>query len=236
EIEKAILTRRSVRNFKDKPVPESLIQRVLEAGRFAPSGGNCQPWKFIVITDKALIAEIDNTSKTLLANLYRMYLNDTSVKGLAAMVEGPPLSVGSYDPRVMFGGFGTMAKHKELYPSMDAPVVILLLADDRAIGSADLNLGICGQNMNLVANSLEIKACWVGFIAGGVNFSPPIKKKLGIEIPWYVASSLVVGYPEFKQEGIVPRERRPVAWFREGKEGPEIEEKVTTPIKGKQEA
>ena len=38
-IEKAIFERRSVRNLKDKPVPESLIQRVLEAGRFAPSAG-----------------------------------------------------------------------------------------------------------------------------------------------------------------------------------------------------
>ncbi len=236
EIEKAILTRRSVRNFKDKLVPESLIQRVLEAGRFAPSGGNCQPWRFIVITNKALIAEIDKTSKTLLAGFYRMYTNDASVKGLAAMVEGPPLNVSSYDPRVMFGGFGTMAKHAELYPSMDAPVVILLLADNRAIGSADLNLGICGQNMNLVANSLGIKACWVGFIAGGVNFSQAIKKKLGIAEPWYAASSLVLGYPKFKQEGIVPREYRPVAWVREGAEGPEIEEEANVPLKGEQEA
>ena len=73
EIEKAVFTRRSVRNYKDKPIPESLIHRVLEAGRFAPSAGNCQPWRFIVITDKALIAEIDKTTKNLLANLYNMY-------------------------------------------------------------------------------------------------------------------------------------------------------------------
>jgi len=235
EIEKAILTRRSVRNFKEKPVPEPLIQRVLEAGRFAPSGGNCQPWRFIVITDKALIAEIDNISKNLLANLYRMYMNDNSVKGLAAMVEGPPLSVGAYDPRVMLGGFGTMAKHKELYPSMNAPAVILLLADERAIGSPELNLGICGQNMNLVANSLGIKACWVGFIAGGVNFSQPLKKKLGIEKPWYVASSLVLGYPKFKQEGIVPRENRPVKWFKEDANKAEVPEKTHIPQTEKQE-
>ncbi len=57
-IEKAVLNRRSVRNFKDKPVPEHLIRRILEAGRFAPSAGNCQPWKFIVLTDKALMEEI----------------------------------------------------------------------------------------------------------------------------------------------------------------------------------
>jgi nitroreductase len=152
------------------------------------------------------------------------------------MVEGPPLNVSGYDPRVMIGGFGTIAKHKELDPTMDAPAVILLLADERSIASAELNLGICGQNMNLVANSLGIKACWNGFIATGINFFQPIKKKLGIEKPWSVASSLCLGYPKFKQEGIVPREYRPVTWFRKGAEGPEIEEKVTAPMKGKQEA
>jgi nitroreductase/NAD-dependent dihydropyrimidine dehydrogenase PreA subunit len=236
EIEKAVFTRRSVRNYKDKPIPETLIQRVLEAGRFAPSAGNCQPWRFIVITDKALLAEINNVTKNLLTNLYNMYMNDTTVKGLASMVEGPPPSYSAFDPRVMFGGFGTIAKHQELDPSMDAPAVILLLADERSIGDPQLNLGICGQNMNLVANSLGIKACWNGFIAAGVNFFQPIKKKLGIKKPWIAASSLCLGYPKFKQEGVVPREYRPVTWFREGAEGPEIQEEASIPLAGKQEA
>jgi hypothetical protein len=34
---------------------------------------------------------------------------------------------------------------------------------------------------------------------------------------------MCLGYPKFKQEGIVPREFRPVAWFKEGAEGPEIQ-------------
>ncbi len=45
QVERTILERRSVRNFKKDPVPDHLIRRVLEAGRFAPSGGNHQPWK-----------------------------------------------------------------------------------------------------------------------------------------------------------------------------------------------
>ena len=40
ETERIIIERRSVRHYKDDPVPETLIRRVLEAGRFAPSGGN----------------------------------------------------------------------------------------------------------------------------------------------------------------------------------------------------
>ena len=48
----AIKTRRSVRLYQDKPIPEEVLTRILEAGRMAPSGGNRQPWKFVVVTDK----------------------------------------------------------------------------------------------------------------------------------------------------------------------------------------
>lgn len=50
----AIWQRRSVRRFRPDPVPADLLEAVLEAGTKAPSGGNVQPWEFIVITDEAL--------------------------------------------------------------------------------------------------------------------------------------------------------------------------------------
>jgi nitroreductase/NAD-dependent dihydropyrimidine dehydrogenase PreA subunit len=223
-IENAIFVRRSVRNFKDKPVPETIIQRVLEAGRFAPSAGNCQPWKFIVITNKALLKELNKSVTGILQFFYAAYTSDKAVKNLVPLIEGPPFIPGSVDPRVILGGVGSVVKNKDLSVALDAPVVILMLADERAISGPMLNIGICGQNMNLVANSLGIKACWNGFIASGINALPPLKKKLGIEPPWIVASSMCLGYPAFKQEGIVPREYRPVTWFREGVNGPEIRE------------
>jgi hypothetical protein len=53
---------------------------------------------------------------------------------------------------------------------------------------------------------------------------PPMMEKLGLKPPWRICSSIVLGYPQFKQDGMVPREFRPIAWFREGATGPEIEE------------
>jgi len=44
--------RRSVRAYKPDPVPEDLLQQVLEAGRLAPSAVNKQPWRFIVVRDE----------------------------------------------------------------------------------------------------------------------------------------------------------------------------------------
>jgi nitroreductase len=51
-------TRYSLRNFQDKPVPQSVLEDILEAGRLSPSGGNEQPWRFGVITDPGRIGQI----------------------------------------------------------------------------------------------------------------------------------------------------------------------------------
>lgn len=48
----AIKERRSIREFKDKPIPEEDLQAILEAGRWAPSFANTQPWSFIVVQNQ----------------------------------------------------------------------------------------------------------------------------------------------------------------------------------------
>lgn len=221
EIERLIFERRSVRNFKPDPVPETLINRVIEAGRFAPSSGNCQPWKFIVVTDKALIAEINETCFNICSMMYSTYNNDALVKGLTQVYQQAP-QPGIFDPRIVLGGMGSIAAQNA--PTLlDAPVVILMACDDRSIGGPQIQAGIAGQNMNLAAMSLGLGFCWVGFTQL-VEMNPMLKEKLGLQDPWKINTSLVLGYPAFKQEGVVPREFRPITWFREGGSGPEIEE------------
>ena len=58
DVSEAILKRRSIRRWKPAPVEKEKIERVLEAGRRAPSWGNTQPWRFIVVQDKTRIAEL----------------------------------------------------------------------------------------------------------------------------------------------------------------------------------
>jgi nitroreductase len=59
----AIYTRRSVRRFEDKEVPEALIKKILKAGMSAPSAGNAQPWRFVVITDKKILKELPSVCR-----------------------------------------------------------------------------------------------------------------------------------------------------------------------------
>jgi nitroreductase len=57
-ITELLAKRFSTRKFQPKPIPQSVLDDILEAGRLSPSGGNEQAWKFGVITDPALIQEI----------------------------------------------------------------------------------------------------------------------------------------------------------------------------------
>jgi len=54
DILEVIQTRRSIRKYKREPISEDEIIKILEAGRWAPSAGNSQPWKFIVIKSKEI--------------------------------------------------------------------------------------------------------------------------------------------------------------------------------------
>ncbi len=63
ELEELIKTRRSIRKFQDKPVPEELILKAIELATWAPNGGNYQPWRFLIITNKDLISKIADAVK-----------------------------------------------------------------------------------------------------------------------------------------------------------------------------
>lgn len=60
---KVVLNRRSVRKFNDRDIPEEMINQILTAGIWAPSGMDNQPWRFAVIRDKELKSEIAKHTK-----------------------------------------------------------------------------------------------------------------------------------------------------------------------------
>jgi nitroreductase len=51
DVFEAIRIRRSIRKFRPKPIPDEKLEMILEAGRLAPSAGNRQPWRFVVVKD-----------------------------------------------------------------------------------------------------------------------------------------------------------------------------------------
>lgn len=60
---KAIQTKRAVRQFEDRPVPDEHIRAIVNAGRRAQSSKNTQPWQFIVVRDKGILSQLAETGR-----------------------------------------------------------------------------------------------------------------------------------------------------------------------------
>jgi nitroreductase len=68
DVFEAIRTRRSVRKYRPEPIPNDRLEMIFEAARLAPSAGNRQPWRFVVIRDadrKKALAEAANNQSFL---------------------------------------------------------------------------------------------------------------------------------------------------------------------------
>ena len=63
EILDIILSRRSIREFESQPISEELLTSILEAGRWAPSGLNNQPWRFVVVVDEQMLYKLSYLTK-----------------------------------------------------------------------------------------------------------------------------------------------------------------------------
>lgn len=63
EFYEVITKRKSVRKYKSDPIPDDVLNKILEAGRIAPSAKNIQPWRFIVIRDKETKKRIAEASR-----------------------------------------------------------------------------------------------------------------------------------------------------------------------------
>jgi nitroreductase len=69
EVLNAIRNRRTIRRFKSTPIDEEKLLTILEAGRWAPSFSNLQPWRFIVIKDQVLKNAIDKAARESVLHL-----------------------------------------------------------------------------------------------------------------------------------------------------------------------
>jgi nitroreductase/Pyruvate/2-oxoacid:ferredoxin oxidoreductase delta subunit len=219
-VEEVIYKRRSNRLFSKKPVSDELVRRVIEAGRFAPSHGNNQPWSFIVINDRE---EMDKIAD----KMDPMYRLDTAFffSGKTNPITRKILSVMSYfapplmDQRGQTGGKAIL-KPKDVF--MGAPCLIVILGDKRGISNMDLDCGICAQNMILAAHSLGLVTCYLGFLAAAAQLMPWLSRYLGARWPYKVAMGIVLGYPRVNADSMVKRELPRITWRKGGKSWTEL--------------
>jgi nitroreductase len=173
--------RTSVRKFQNKPVPEEVIQEMLEAARLSPSGGNEQPWAFGVITDCARIKEISK-----LAHGQKWIASAPLVIVLC--------TVCVEDAR------GGRDIQKYRYPQYAWELTQLPQPLYWALNQEEHQTKIPGTHMVLAALEHGVASCWVS------RFDVKGLAQL-LELPAHYLPSeiLVFGYPEFEQ---TPRSKK----------------------------
>ena len=219
-VEKVIFERRSVRWYKTDQVPEHLVRRILEAGRFAPSAGNSQPWKFIVIRDRAIINEMERDIQRV-CKIFRFLLDwrRPGIIGKIAWVFSQifiRIMPNELHP-IPFGAICLTAEGK-LKLFHDAPTVILILKDRRGPGNPDLDCGVCGQNMVLTAHSLGLSTCWIGLVTALMKSYTRFKwlRRLRISYPYELVEGIALGYARGNPNKAVDRELHEIAWHENG--------------------
>jgi len=178
----AIKSRRAVRSFEDKPVPESAIKTMLEAATWAPTAINMQPWKFTLITSKAEMNGLSDLAKPALLRALPD-VGDESIMGLKQRLTNPKYNV--------FYG---------------APLLVFVSGAKSPFAVNDCTMA--AQNMMLAGCSLGVGSCWIGSGVVVAN-DPKIKAELGVPDDHEVYAAVIFGYPKGGMPK-APQKRAPV--------------------------
>lgn len=165
---KAIKSRRAIRSFEDKEVPDLAIQTLLEAATYAPSAINIQPWKFTVITNKEEMKKISDIAKP-------------------GIIQALP-DVGEEVLRIK-----KQLSNPEHNIFYNAPLLIFVSGVKSPYAIYDCSMA--ALNMMLAAFSIGIGSCWIGSSVPTAN-NPKVKKSLGIPEDHDVHAAIVFGFPK----------------------------------------
>ena len=186
----AIKKRRSVRSYKAKPVPTDIIEMLIDAGNWAPTGCNFQPWRFVVVTDptarlKLLAAARPSYRRSIEGFLdARGHLREHITEMLPRCLGWAP---GAYESLVN----SLLETQDAVYYS--APVIIFVIGSPPMTVDPDCTM-VC-QNIMLAAHSLGLGSCWVGF-GSRIRHDPEIVATLELREEETIYGPIVVGYPD----------------------------------------
>lgn len=169
-----IATRHSTRKFKEEPVPQEVLDKVIEAGRQAPSGKHKNQSRFIVIRKKEVLQELIALVQQEFAKMEVTPENDDN-----------------------FGGAIRAAKKGGYVFMYNAPVLIVV-ANKRDYGNKYADVSCAMQNMMLAANALDLGSCWINQLRW-LQDNPVLRgylQKLGMAEDEEVCASLSIGYPD----------------------------------------
>ncbi len=172
DVFEVVAKRRTVRRFADTPVPEEDLKRILDAARMAPSSGNQQPWKFLVVRDPERIARMKRIGMK---------------EAIERIRQGPDIPRGELD---------RLRARTEAYLDgvFTAPVWIAVLCDREAE-----HPGYLKHDGPLAAANLILAARALGYgTLYGTDFIPESAQRAALEIPdrYEITCVVALGVPD----------------------------------------
>ena len=169
----AIVTRRSTRNYRPDPVEEEKLEKILEAGRQAPSGGNNQTSHFFVIRKRDVLDRLVGMVERAFA---RMEVTEDMYASMKHAV--------------------TAAKKGGYVFCYNAPVLIVV-ANRKGYGNNIADCACAIENMMVAANALDLGSCWINQLKW-LNEEAEILaylRSFGLKEEERVYGAVIVGYP-----------------------------------------
>lgn len=184
--------RRSIRQFNTKPVEDEKLLKIIEAGRFTPTGSNKQDISYVVVRDK--LPEVRRLAvATLGAAFLQMSDQNPMYKGLAQrwdnMLESDKEQPG---------------KNDSLF--YNAPVAIMLVSESMT------DAALAASNMELMAVALGLGVFYCGFFVRAARGNGAINNILGLSEKQEIKVCLVLGNPEVKYSRTAPRKPATIDW------------------------
>jgi nitroreductase/NAD-dependent dihydropyrimidine dehydrogenase PreA subunit len=205
-------SRRSCRNFIDRPVERAVLEDLVKIGITAPSGTNCQLWTFTVLPDrkgvKALAGHVSSFYEKLNATaektLLRLFLKLIGKGELDAYYHGYYRMVKealeewheSGKDRLFHGGTAVIIVGSK--PGASCPVEDALLAT---------------QNILLAAHSMGLSSCLIGFAVVAMKRDPTIQRLIGIPAEETVHAVIALGYSDEVYERTAGRKKVTQRYF-----------------------
>ena len=197
-------SRRSCRNFSEKPVDRARLADLVKIGITAPSGSNCQPWTFTILPNREAVNRLGQRVGLFFRKTNRMAEKAWLRAGLKWL--GRPELDGYYREHyaTVERGLAAWEKGERDLLFHGAPAVIVVAADENASCPSEDALLATGH-MLLAAHSMGLGTCLVGFVIEAMQRDRTIVQSLGIpanETPYAV---IAIGWPDEHYQRVAGR-------------------------------
>lgn len=202
--------RRSVRIYTNDPVPGDILNKILDAGRYAPTGSNSQNVHYVALESPERVAELQKMTVSFYDKTFSRFRGRLGTLIL-------PLFVGRKTAEYLRESFPVIEyANEQIKQDKDrlfyhAPAVILTHAESWDTSSS-FNCSVALYNCSLMAHTLGLGCCFNGFLVNAVNHGPKIKRWLGIPMDHKCYSAMTLGFPNVKYLRLVHRRPSKVMW------------------------